>query len=647
MHSKFTKLFEPGCIGKLQLRNRVVMAPMGTNFAGLDGRYSQRQIDYYAERARGGVGLVITGTHKVENQIEHLEVTRPRADADNLIASMSDLVDAVHDNGAKIAIQLTAGQGRVVGFADPKAPPVSASAIPFFANPAVICRPLTFADIGTYVEAFGAAARRAYIAGFDAIEIHGHAGYLIDQFLSAGWNQRTDEYGGDLDRRLRFPTEIVEAIRKVVGPDFPISFRFSVDQKIPGGRGIEEAQGIARRLEAIGVNVIHADAGCYESIEWIFPTNYLGDACMLDMAEAIKKVVNIPVIAVGNMTPEEGEAALEAGKADFIAFGRGLTADPHLPNKVRRGQRAEVRPCVRCNDRCVGRLTALKTVSCTVNASVGNERNLQLRRTETPRRVLVIGGGPAGLEAARIAALRGHQVMLLEKGPVLGGTLTAIATPSFKQELHQLVEWWKLQMCKLEVDVHLNALVTADSPKLEWADAIVAATGGGPIMPAISGIEGDNVVEVRDYHLDQKPIQGERVVIAGGGLSGCDAGLELAMKGKAVTIVEMLDGVARDLNVVSRLSLLRRLEEHGVRVMTRHQVKEFRATGLIAKGPDGLEVAIEADTVVVAFGMQPDDTLARAIQSKWPEVYVIGDCVKPGKVCEAVRAGFAVGWQID
>lgn len=329
-------------------------------------------------------------------------------------------MDAVHDNGAKIAIQLTAGQGRTVGFADPKAPPVSASAVPYFANTAIICRPLTIKEIRVYVDAFGEAARRVFTAGFDAIEIHGHAGYLIDQFLSAIWNQRTDEYGGDLDRRLRFPTEIVQTMRKAVGPDFPIVSRFSVDQKISGGRTIEEAQAIARRLEEVGVNAIHADAGCYESIEWIFPTNYLGDACMVDMAEAIKQVVKIPVIVVGNMTPELGEAALEAGKADFIAFGRALTADPHLPNKVRRGQREDVRPCVRCNDRYVGRLTALKTVSCTVNPCVGYERTYQMRKTDTPRLVLVIGGGPADLEAARVAALH---VSLIERTPLMLITL--------------------------------------------------------------------------------------------------------------------------------------------------------------------------------------------------------------------------------
>jgi pyruvate/2-oxoglutarate dehydrogenase complex dihydrolipoamide dehydrogenase (E3) component len=235
----------------------------------------------------------------------------------------------------------------------------------------------------------------------------------------------------------------------------------------------------------------------------------------------------------------------------------------------------------------------------------------------------------------------------MEKGSVLGGTLAAIATPSFKQELRQMVEWWQLQLGKLEVNVRLNTGVTPETPELTWADTIVVATGGRPIRPAIPGITGDNVVEVLDYHLDRKPIRGERVVIAGGGLSGCDAGLELAMKGKAVTIVEMLDGVARDLNVVNRLSLQRLLGEHGVRTLTRHRVKEFRATGLVAEGPDGNEVVIEADTVVIAFGMLPEDTLARAIQAKWPEVFVIGDCVKPAKVGDAVRAGFAAGWQID
>lgn len=647
MIRKFTRLFEPGSVGKLQLRNRIVMAPMGTNLAGLDGRHSRREIDYYAERARGGVGLIITGTHKVENQIEHLTVTRPGADADHLIASLADLADTVHDCGAKIAIQLTAGQGREASFVDAKAPPVSASSVPSFANPTIRCRALTVPEIQTFVQAFGAAARRASIAGFDAIELHGHAGYLIDQFISAVWNRRTDAYGGNLDRRMRLPAEIVESIRKAVGPDFPIIFRFSVDQKIEGGREIEEAQEIARRLEAIGVNAIHADAGCYEAVEWIFPPNYLGDACMLDMADEIKKAVRIPVIAVGNMTPEEGEAALAAGKADFIAYGRALIADPAWPDKVRRAQREDVRPCIRCNDRCTGRLQALKTVSCSVNAQAGNERYFLVRQTESQKRILVVGGGPAGLEAARVAALRGHQVVLMDKGPVPGGMLRVAATPVFKKELRQMVAWWQAQIRKLGVDMRLNAEVTPETPELASADVIVVATGGRPMRPAIAGIEGDNVVGVLEYHMDRQKIRGERIVVAGGGLSGCDAGLEIAMTGKEVTIVEMMDSVARDLGAVNRSSLLRLLSEHGVRILTGHCVKEIRTDGIIVKGPGGREVVIEADTVITAFGMLPDDTLARAIQSKWPEVHLIGDCVKPAKIGDAVRAGFAVGRQID
>lgn len=647
MRAGLNKLFEPGMLGDLHLPNRIVMAPMGVNLVGLDGRHSRRHMEYFAERARGGVGLIITGTHKVENQLEHLSVTRPRADADNLIASMTDLVETVHDNGGRIAVQLTAGQGREAGGADPADPPISASAVPAFANPAVMCRPLTVEEIRFFVQAFGSAARRALISGFDAIEIHGHAGYLIDQFISSIWNRRTDAYGGDLEGRMRFPVEIVEAVRKVVGSDFPIIFRFSVDQKIPEGRSIEEAQEIARRLEAVGVTAIHADAGCYESIEWIFPPNYLGDACMLDMAEVIKTAVKIPVIAVGNMTPEAGEAALKAGKADFIAFGRNLIADPDWPNKARQGCLEEIRPCIRCNDRCTGRLFELKTVSCSVNAQAGNERNLQIKETNTPKRILIVGGGPAGLEAARVAALRGHRVKLMEKGPALGGMLTLAATPIFKKELRQMVAWWQNQLSKLGVEVLLNLEIAADSPQLDWADAIVIATGGRPVHADIPGVEGDNVLEVCDYHRNPQHVRGERVVIAGGGLSGCDAGLELAMKGISVIIVEMLERVARDLNAVNRLSLLRLLEKHKVSILTEHRVKIFHEDGLVAEKPDGKEVTVGADTMITAFGMLPSDTLTAAIRSKYTEVYTIGDCVRPAKVGDAVRAGFVIGRRIE
>lgn len=647
MGNNFKKLFMPGYIRNLEIPNRVVMAPMGTGFAELDGSFSQRQVDYYAARARGGVGLIIVEGTRVERLIDPSFPKLPfgAADSDSLIASMADLAEAVHDYGAKIAMQLTVGFGRQGSTVRPESPPVSASAVPSFMNPNVLCRSLTAEEIGCLVEASGMAAYRAMIAGFDMVEVHAHAGYLLDQFLSSVWNKRDDEYGGDLGSRMRFALEIIQAIRDRTAPGLPIGFRLSVENGMPGGRDAEESREMARRLEAAGVDVIHADAGCYERFDLITPPIYLGDACLSDMAAAIKEAVNIPVIAVGNITPEYGEALLESGKADFIAIGRGLIADPDWANKVRTGRREDVRLCIRCNEYCIGRGFTLKPISCSVNPCAGKERYYQINKAACPKRVLVIGGGPAGMEAARIARLRGHEVTLMEKEDILGGQLLAASAPPFKKELRQLIHWWVRQLSQLDVDVRLNVEVSPQMVALMKPEVVIVATGGRPLIPELPGIEGENIIGVIDYHLGRKPVKGERIAVAGGGLAGCDAALELVQDGKQVTVVEMTNQLASDVNMVNGSSLIRLLVEHGVNILTNHKIREFCNDGLIAEGPSG-EIQVTADTVILALGVQPEDRLAKALKASAAEVYVIGDCLNPAKVGEAIHSGFVAGWRV-
>jgi 2-enoate reductase len=647
MVDKFTRMLEPSYIGKMEVRNRLVMAPMGTVMADPDGRFSRRQIDYFAERARGGVGLIITEAVKVETRIDKpFRHNMARADSDTQVPSMWDFVDVMHGYGAKVAIQLSPGVGRQETQCDPNKPTLSASAVPSWENPSVLCRPMTVEEIREIVDACADGAARAVLAGFDAIEIHGHTGYLLDQFMSLIWNQRTDEYGGDVEGRLRFSVEIVQAIRAKVGPDIPILFRFAAEQNIPGGREIEESKEIARLLEKAGVDALDIDAGCYDSMDFIFPTNYMGDAPIVDLAAAIKQVVGIPVIGVGNMTPETAEAVIRDGKADFVALGRGLIADPDWPNKVRLGRLEDIRPCIRCNEKCIGNLFKLRAISCSVNARVGSERYYPMARTDTPKRLLVVGGGPAGMEAARTAALRGHQVTLMEKQGKLGGQLRAAGTASFKKELQHVIDWWEVQLQKLGVDVQMNTEVTADTPAMDQADAVIIACGGRPLRPKIPGIDGENVVGVLDWHLDRSLLRGDRILIAGGGLSGCDAALEMAKQGKSVTVVEMQDKVAPDLNVISRISLLRELAENNVQTLMGHRIEEFLPEGAVVKRPDGNTDLFKADTIVLAMGTVADDSLARMIMSSREDVYVVGDCMKPSKVAEAVHAGFIAGYHI-
>lgn len=644
---QFAKLFQPGYIGNLELRNRIVMAPMGAGFAELDGRISQRQIDYYAARAKGGVGLIIFESSRIERVLEPAwTFALPALDSDSLIASASDLVDAVHDYEAKICFQLNLGLGRYVDWASPQRIPISASAIPAFLCPDVLCRPLTVEEIARLVQSAADSARRAVVAGFDMIEIHAHTGYLIDQFMTFLWNKRTDEYGGDLDGRLRFTLEVIRATRAVVGPDFPMGFRFSADHKIEEGRSMEEAQEIARRVEAEGINVLHVDAGCYEAQPWVFPPNYWAQGCMVHLAEAIKRVVSIPVIAVGSINrPELAEQIIKEGKADFVCLGRQLIADPEWPNKAKYGQVEDIRPCIRCNEFCIGRLYSFKAISCSVNPAVGKERYYVINRAEKLKKVMVIGGGPAGMEAARVAALRGHEVVLYEKDKELGGKLRTAAGYTFKGDVQSLVEYFSVQLQKLDVRIETGKEVTPDLIDKVCPDAVVVAAGASPLIPSIPGIDNENIITALDLHLNKRKT-GDTVVVAGGGLVGSESALSLAQEGKKVTIVEMLPEIACDMNVVSRMALLKELADIGVEILTNMTIKEFTDDGLIVSDKEGEKQVIKADTVVLALGSKSEDKLARELRDKVDELYVAGDCANLQKIGSAVHGGFAAGWQI-
>jgi len=644
MSEKFSNLFKPGYIGNMVTRNRFVLAPAGTHSCEPDGRYSQRTIDYYADRARGGAGLIILEGHKIEVDIEPRAGFIVSAHSDLYLPGMVEMVETIHAHGAKACIQLQTEMGReLFDIFTEDNPPVSASAIPSFWNPNILCRPLTVEEIHKIVKAFGDATRRSVKAGFDAIEVHAHTGYLLDQFMSSIWNKRTDEYGGDFEGRMRFTAEIMAEARSIVGPNYPIIFRFSADHKFPGGRDIEESKQIAKRLEELTVSALHIDAGTYESIYWGAPPNYLGDAPLVNHAAAIKDVVSIPVIAVGSLTPETAETALQDGQADFAAFTRPLLADPDMPNKLHDGQIEDIRPCIRCNEFCIGNVFGGKIVTCGLNPQAGSERLNVLSPAIEKENIVVIGGGCGGMEAARVSAIRGHQVTLYEKDNALGGLLSIIATPSFKKQLTKLVDWYELQLKKLGVVVKLNTEIGPNSPELKKADKVIVAIGGSSIHPSISGIDADNVIDVIDFHRGTKAIKGDKVVITGGGLSGCDAALELAMEGKDVTIVEMMDGIAKDVNFFNKMAINELLPSHGVKILTGHRVESFNSSGVMTVKKDGSKVLVEADTMITSFGMQSNKIEAEAILMNHYDARIIGDSSHPGRVGDAIRAGFFTG----
>ncbi len=630
----FDNLLSPGRIGPLETRNRIVMPPMHVGFGR---RVEEREIAYFAARAAGGVGLIITGTMTTTSRFED-NPGWPKVEDDAVVPDLARLADAVHAEGALLAGQLTPGSGRV-GPPEPGGTvPVSASATPWLADPTLACRELSTGEVEQLVADYGPAVARLAAAGFDAVDIHSHTGYLVDQFMSSQWNQRTDRYGGSLENRLRFPLELIAAAREAA-PGLAITFRLTVDHHMPGGRRLDEALQMAPLIAGAGIDLLMVDDGAFETVDWIFPPYYMGDAPLLPGAAAVKAVVGVPVLATGNMTPEIGDRAVAAGEVDFVGMGRALIADPQLPDRLAAGQPGAVRPCIRCNQLCVGNILASQPIGCAVNPEVGFEAHLPQPTTE-PKHVVVVGAGPAGLEAARVAASRGHRVDVYDEADHTGGVLWPAATPDFKRELRRMVDWWEGRLAELPVTVHLGHRVTADSPELRDADAVVVATGSVQLVPdSLPGSHRDDVVDVLRFH--QGADVGHRVVMVGGGLSGADAALELAHDGHEVTVVEMLPEIAQDMLLVNRITLLRDLDEAGVRLLTGTRVQAITDDGVLAQGPDE-PVTLPFDTVVLALGSRPRTDLLDALRGTGLPVHAVGDCVDPAKVGEAVNSAYAL-----
>lgn len=642
------KLFEPGRIGRLITKNRVVMLPMGTQLQESDGGVSQRAIDFYVARARGGTGLIISALWAVEQEIEPKTegsccFLHFMANGFTYVNRLSQLADAVHDYGARLAVQLTAGSGRVISplgiEAMAPAQPVAPSEQPCFFAPNVKARALTTEEIQKLVNAFGFAARVVSAAGVDAIELHGHGGYLIDQFMTAIWNRRTDRYGGNLDGRLRFPVEIIEIIKANAGRDFPVIFRFAVRHGFDGGRELEESIKIARRLEESGVDALSVDEGCYDSTRGLQHPSYAPPGCWIEAAQEVKKFVKIPVIAAGALGhPELAESILQEGKADFIGLGRPLLADPEWPSKVKEGRLDDVLMCIGDNEGCMSRVSMHRYVSCALNPATGMEREFIIRPAEKKKTVLVVGGGPAGMEAARIAALRGHRVTLWERGNTLGGNLIPASVLDFKQDIKRLITYLSTQMKKLGVKIELGKEATPELIWKEKPEVLIIATGATPMVPEIPGIEKNLVATVVDLLLGKKEA-GENVVLAGGGVIGCEVGLHLAQKGKKVTIVEMTENLASGIFESNRRDLLQLLTKYGVDLLTGTSILEITDDGAVVSDKSGTRT-LKADTVVLALGLKPEVGLLKAMEGKQAEMWSIGDCVEPRKVINAIWEGF-------
>ena len=660
---KYKKLFEPTKIGKVKLKNRMSMAPMGpVGYADAFGGFNQRIQDYYVERAKGGIGLIITGLCSVDTSIEGLPpfgIPCPTAHPLAFIHSATQMNERVHAYGAKIFIQLTGGLGRsaLPGFASKNIAP-SEQENRF--NPRVIHREMTKEEIQHMIKKFVESAVIAKRAGFDGVEIHAvHEGYLLDQFAIAFYNKRTDEYGGSLENRLRVATDIVRGIKQACGKDFPVSLRYSMKSMMKGlrqgilpgedskeaGRDIEEGIEAAKILVEAGYDALNVDAGTYDSWYWNHPPMYFEyDGMYREFGEILMKEVDVPIILAGRM--EDPDIAVEAiGKScDIVSYGRQLLTDPDYPEKLRTGRLDEIRPCLGCHEGCLGRIGA-GPVSCAVNPACGRETIYGLSPAVRKKKVLVVGGGVAGMEAARVAATRGHDVILAEKSDRLGGNMIPGSVPSFKRHHRKLIKWYERQLELLDVDVRMETAVTKENVKEFAADEVVLATGSKPIK--LEGDEFKEVVVVEDVLMGRKPV-GDKVVIIGGGLVGCETALWLAQQGKNVTVVEILGeilGGPHGMPFMNYQMLTELLRYHKVDIHTNTKVKEVRPNEAVLE--KGTEVfTVPADTVIGATGYKENNALYDELCDLGVPVHNIGDSNEVRNIMYAIWDAYEVARNI-
>jgi len=639
----FEMLFEKGFIGAMETKNRIVLPPMVRNYATEDGEITDRILNHYETIAKGGVGVIIVEASFIHPSgrgfFNQIGIHR-----DNLIPGLCALAENIKKYKVRAGIQIHHA-GRQTSKKVTKEDVVAPSPVkcPLHEN---IPRELTIDEIEMLSDAYADAAWRAKEAGFDFIEIHGGHGYLITQFLSPLTNHRKDIYGGDFKGRMRFINEVVEKIRDKVGFDFPVTVRLSGDEFIQGGYDIEYAKRVVLELEK-SIDAFHISgeiAASFPQGRQIAPMA-VPPCPLVGLAKSIKQVTVKPVIAVGKIyRPEIVEDIFINSMADFVATGRWLLADPEWPNKVQHGNLEDINYCITCNQGCIDRLFQQKDVWCMVNPWAGREKELAVKKTEAPKTVMVVGGGPAGMQAAWILQERGHTVTLYEKEKQLGGQFTLASIPPKRKDLAVFTEYQIQRLKKTGVEIVLGKEVTADLIKTQNPDIVIIATGSDPFMPDIEIKKGIQVVDARAVLRGGVKIH-DTVVIAGGGMVGCEVAEFLAEKGKRVKIVEQLPEVAIDCGVNDRHLLLNRLRELGIEIYVNNKVKEITERGVKVETNKG-DKQITGKTVVVSMGSRSDISLISTLKGEGTPFQTAGDCGEALKGIEAILDGTRVGCKV-
>jgi 2,4-dienoyl-CoA reductase-like NADH-dependent reductase (Old Yellow Enzyme family)/thioredoxin reductase len=636
----YRHIFEPGKLRGVKLRNRLISAPCERNYANIDGSVTQKYIDYVVERAKGGVGLINVESMYID-PVGRGHIRQLGIYDDKLIPGLKRMADAVHTHGAKIASHLYSA-GRETSSYITGLQPIAPSNVPCKVlaggeSP----RELTLEEIEGQIDKFGEAARRSVEAGIDVIVIHGAHGYIISQFLSPFSNKRTDKYGGSFDNRVRFPLEVVAKVRSVVGANVPIAYRMSVDEKVEGGITVDDSVMFSGKLEKAGIDLIDISAGIYESIGWIAQSMAYPRGCLVDDGWKIKQNVGVPVSIVGRINnPDLAEEILAAGKADFISLGRALHADPYWPLKAKEGRGEDIRICPACMS-CSDQLATNNPITCSLNPEAGRESELRIKPASRPKKVLVVGAGPAGMEAARVASLRGHKVVLCEKNEVVGGQINYAAKPSHKKEFLGIVNYLETQLRKSDVEMRLGTAVTADMVMKMMPDAVIIATGAEPAVPFTPGADKSHVYTAIDVLAGNVSLKGATVVI-GAGLVGLETALFLEeQKVLPLIVIEPTDKLGG--NVGLRTGLFARNSVAGcphIEVKLKTTVEEIKDRSIIVQ-KDGVFRELPVENVVLAVGMRNNNDLAEELKAggKIEELYVVGDCNLPRTVKEAIEEG--------